>query len=672
MKQPRKACLECGRICPPGRNRCELHPVTPMRRDRAYNQLRATIIANSSICPLCDLPLNTDPKDPTVIDHRIPRAHGGTDDRSNLQATHRRCNLRKAATRPDELTAGRRGVGARRSSNGSAGESAAIRGRPQIERQRVAPARPFVPCAHCGTPFDAGTSGRPRKYCDNCPREVRERRVVDLPERAEVSGTPWTLEHFWSWSAGLVLPNDEFFELEPWQEAFIEDVFDGMRDGWLKEAWLVVPEGNGKSTLIAVLILYCVEHSREASLPVAASSRDQANIIFTQATGFVRRTAGMGGPFEQKPGLREIVFEGVSKAKIFASDAGTGDGIIPHPLEVIDELHRHKTLDLYRTWAGKLDKEDAVLVVLSTAGEPGSEFEDVREEMRQAAVEASVDGCFGRYVGASSVLHEYAVPAEGDVEDLELVKAANPSSRITVETLSAKRTRPSWSLRHWQRLTCNMPTRTIAAAITEAEWMAARTDERIPEGQPVWLGLDLGWKYDTTALVPLWMKSTEFRLFGPATVLEPPRNGNQLDAHLVEDALRAVHARNPVHTVVMDMTAGEQMAQWIQEVLGAEVVDRSQQNALACLDYERFMEALRMGWLRHPGDPVLSTHVLNATARLLPGGDTKFERPKESRTVRDELARRRVIDALVAAAMVHTTASSEEPKDELVMAVAFG
>jgi phage terminase large subunit-like protein len=292
-------------------------------------------------------------------------------------------------------------------------------------------------------------------------------------------------------------------------------------------------------------------------------------------------------------------------------------------------------------------------VVISTAGEPGSEFEDVRDEMRESAIEVAVDGCFGRYRGATSVLHEYAVPADGDVDDLELVKAANPSARITVESLRAKRSRPSYSRGHWQRLTCNMPTRTVAAAITEREWAQARSDVVIPDGTRVWLGLDVGWKYDTTALVPLWMRAHDFRLLGPATILEPPRDGSQLDAHLVEQALRDVHSRTPIDTVVMDMTKAEQLSQWIQEELGAEVVDRSQGNTMACMDYDRFMEALRERWLWHSGDEGLTSHVLQAKARLLPGGDTRFERPKESRTVR------RVIDALVAAAMVHTTYAAE-------------
>jgi hypothetical protein len=89
------------------------------------------------------------------------------------------------------------------------------------------------------------------------------------------------------------------------------------------------------------------------------------------------------------------------------------------------------------------------------------------------------------------------------------------------------------------------------------------------------------------------------------------------------------------------------------------VVERSQSNPLAVLGYAKFMEALRMGWLKHTGHPGLKKHVLNAVAVILPRGDTKFERPKESRTVRDELQRMRVIDALMAAEMVHTSAAAE-------------
>jgi phage terminase large subunit-like protein len=509
-------------------------------------------------------------------------------------------------------------------------------------------------CLGCGQTFsDIRRSGAPRSFCEDCaPR--RDRPAAKKAPAPPLPGLePFTVAHFQAWSSRLVLKDGAPFVLEDWQGGFVADVFQGYR-----ECWLIVPEGSGKSTLVAAFTLYCLEFRPEANIPIAASARDQAEIIFQQATGFVRRSPALHGRFQCKPGLRQLVYEDVSRAKIFASDAGTGDGIIPWPLEILDELHRHKNLELYRTWAGKLDKEDAQLVVISTAGEPGGEFEDVRESMRQAATETEVDGCFGRYRGPTSVLHEYAVPEDGDVEDLELVKAANPASRVTVETLRAKRSRPSWNLAHWRRLTCNMPTRSESAAITERAWADALAPPalRIPPGEPIWLGLDLGWVRDTTALVPFWMPETSRRVFGPAVILEPPGDGSHLAADVVERALMDVHSHNPLHTVVMDMSRGEHLAQWIEDELGAEVISVSQTNPQAVLDYERFTEALRLGWLFHSGDEGLRRHVLNAVARVLPGGESRFDRPRESRTVAPEMQRRRAIDALVAAAMVHSTA----------------
>jgi hypothetical protein len=58
--------------------------------------------------------------------------------------------------------------------------------------------------------------------------------------------------------------------------------------------------------------------------------------------------------------------------------------------------------------------------------------------------------------------------------------------------------------------------------------------------------------------------------------------------------------------------------------------------------------------LKHAGDEVFTRHVLNAVAKVLPRGDIIFERPLKSR--RDPGQQHlRVVDALDAAAMVHST-----------------
>lgn len=486
-----------------------------------------------------------------------------------------------------------------------------------------------------------------------------------------MSAGPFTLGHFRKWAKSLVLDSFEPWVLESFQEQFAEDLFDGV-----EEAWLVVPEGNGKSTLIAGLGLYFLEHRRHATIPVGASSRDQAKIIYDQAEGFVIRSEWMHEmvddpirqargkrakqvpKFECQNGMRRIRYFAGGLLQVFAADDRTGDGIIP-TLCLVDELHRHRDLRLYRTWRGKLQKRGGQIVAISTAGEPGSEFELTREAIRRSG-EVSRDGSFVRARSNNTVIHDWAVPEDADVEDMATVAQANPFSGVTEDMLKTKFDSPTMTLGHWRRFVCNLPTRSEMAAITEQEWFDQETKEEVSAGEPVWLGLDVAWKWDTTAAVPLWWRDGEFRLLGAARVLEPPRDGSSLDPALIEAALIEIHDRNPVHTVVMDMARAEQLASWIETELGARVIDWSQSNPQAVTDYERFMEALRQGWLFHTGDEQLTRHALNAIARVLPRGDAVFERPAQSRHGREQ--DRRVIDALKAASMVNSAAAELEAR----------
>ncbi len=478
---------------------------------------------------------------------------------------------------------------------------------------------------------------------------------------------PFTVPHFRAWAAQQVLDNGRMFRLEPFQAAFLADVFAG-----IPECWLVVPEGNGKTTLISLLILYHCEFFPHAAVPVAAASREQAEILYRQAEGFVLRSPRMHelmeSPIQKAKGKRKltvprfVTLEGYrrinhyqgGRIQVFAADDRTGDGIIP-TLGIIDEPHRQRDLSLYRTWAGKLEKRAGQIVAISTAGEPGSDFETTREAIRKSAASVVVKGSFTRAASLGVVLHEWAVPDGVEPDDFRAVKRANPFSGITVPKLRAKYRRATMTMKHWLRFVCNRPTRSDAAAIQETEWRGAATSDVIPAGVPVWLGLDVAWKWDTTAMVPLWWRDIHYRLLGPAEILTPPRDGTSLSPAKVEKALTDLHARNPIHTVVMDMSRAEQLAQWIGDTLGATVVDRPQSNVFAAEDYERFMEALRSGWLKHAGDAGLTSHVFNAITRVLPAGNARFDRPAEARV--SDQQERRVIDALTAASMVHAVAA---------------
>lgn len=467
---------------------------------------------------------------------------------------------------------------------------------------------------------------------------------------AKISGAPFTIPHFKSWAKNLVLDNGDPWILEKFQSDFLKDVFAG-----ITECWLIVPEGNAKTTLIAGLGLYHLDYMQSSSVPVAASSRDQAAILYLQAAGMVERSPSLNrdGRFICQEGYRRIKNQNTGgRIQILASDEKTGDGVIP-TLAVCDELHRHKNLNLYRTWRGKLKKrKGAQLVTISTAGEPGDEFEMIREKIRTEATESKSKGSFTRAASLGIVMHEWAVAPGSDVKDFKVAKSANPLKAITVAGLAEDFGSPTMTIDHWKRFKCNIAARGGSAAITDAEWRAMETKMVIPEGESIWLGIDAAWKWDTFAMVPLWAPDREHRLLGPARILIPPRDGNSLDVNKVKQAVLDIHNVNPIELVVMDTSSAEDVAEWIRNEIGADVVDRTQSTKFAVKDYCNWTEAMRDGWLFHSGDEGLKKHALNAVTKMLPGGDTRFDRPKQARNTSQQ--DRRVIDALVAASMVNS------------------
>jgi len=215
---------------------------------------------------------------------------------------------------------------------------------------------------------------------------------------------------------------------------------------------------------------------------------------------------------------------------------------------------------------------------------------------------------------------------------------------------------------------CNIPSRSINAAITEQEWDRALSKIGIPEDERIDVGVDVAWKHDTFAIATLW-STTEprpLRLLGTPAILTPPRDGSSMHPDEPKMAFEAIHNRNPIDVAVMDLERAEDIAAWLEDELGITVVDRPQGNANAVEDYDAFMRDLRNGTLRHTGDPGLRQHVMNAIARHMPGDKKRFDRPSQSRARRRQVVR--VIDALTAAAMVNQYASDYEAEGEPLLA----
>lgn len=164
--------------------------------------------------------------------------------------------------------------------------------------------------------------------------------------------------------------------LEPWQIFCMMNIF-----GWVDSdnkrrflyVYIEVAKKNGKSTWLAAVALYLafIDGEMGAEVYTAATSRDQAKIVFEDAKKMVefspRMRSNFGIEFSQYSVFQT---ETNSTLKALSQDrGGTKDGLNVHAA-IIDELHAHKTADMYDIVAnGVASREEPLILAITTAGD---------------------------------------------------------------------------------------------------------------------------------------------------------------------------------------------------------------------------------------------------------------------------------------------------------------
>lgn len=457
-----------------------------------------------------------------------------------------------------------------------------------------------------------------------------------------------SLDSFATFCGRLKLENGQPFALEPFQHEMLADYFGGAT-----ETLILIPKKNGKSTLLGALALFHLLTTPSALCVVGAASRDQASILFDQAAGFVRRSPGLAEYIDVKKGYRELRSRrDDGRIRVLASDVDTADGVIP-TLALVDELHRHRSADLYGVFRDGLGPRAGQMLTISTAGD--DEETSPLGLMRRAAMRLPHIEHQGRHVRAASadggyVMHEYALRPGDDRHDMAIVKEANPASWQTEAALAKRHDSASMTPWQWARFACGLWERGESTAIKPEEWDALKdTNATIPAGATIWVGLDLGWKVDTTGIVPIWIESPDRRVVGDVTVLEPTPD-RPVDERDIVEALDDLRHRYEIAGIVYDPNAGaHQLAQQLErEWPDVRWVEHSQANQAMALASTRLDEAIRRGNIVHSGDTALRHHALNAVVKRLPGEQWKYDRPTRGGRI--------PIDLLTALEMGHSVA----------------
>lgn len=430
--------------------------------------------------------------------------------------------------------------------------------------------------------------------------------------------------------------------LEPWQVFILTTVFGWLRraDGGrrYRRAYVEVSRGNGKSTLCSGIGLYCLVADREGGAEVYsfATTRDQAKIVFGDAKVMAERNA----PLRNKFGLQVLanaLYVPTSNSTFQAKSAegSTLDGLNTH-LAIIDELHAHKTravYDVVETSTGK--RKNSLMFVITTAGFDTSGIcYEVRTMVTKVLEKSVVDETqFGII---------YGLDEGDDWTTVEALEKANPNWGISVRpeiitSLMKKAIALPSAVNNFKTKHLNIWCSASSAWMDMQAWEAGEinVDRSDFEGQPCYIGLDVGAKNDVTAKVLLFPVGKSFVVFAdfylPEAAVEKSTNsqyrgwveegwitqsgGAMTDLARIEEDIRDDLSRFDVKGIAYDPWNALQLATNLGND-GAPMVEyrNTVQNFS---DPMKSLEALVQDKrVNHDGNPVLRWMMGNVVAKL--------------------------------------------------------
>jgi phage terminase large subunit-like protein len=264
-------------------------------------------------------------------------------------------------------------------------------------------------------------------------------------------------------------------ELEPWQIFELTTVFgwvDAVGNRRFRTVYEEVPRKNAKSTKTSGVGLYLTTADREMGAEVysAATTRDQARIVWEDAKRMVERTPGLRARFGVEVLAHHInVPRSSSVFKALSRDQGGNlDGLNVHG-GLIDELHAHKTREIFDVIeTGTGSRQQSLLWLITTAGfnRAGICYEQRAYVIKILSGAVIDDSYFGII---------YTVDPE-DLEDMD---------RLLSDPEVWRKANPNWDI--------SVNPEDIARKARKAREMAAAQNNFLTKHLNVWVNADTAW-----------------------------------------------------------------------------------------------------------------------------------------------------------------------------------
>lgn len=460
------------------------------------------------------------------------------------------------------------------------------------------------------------------------------------------------------------------FELGNWEKAILANLFGWKRkDGTrrYREAFIYVPRKNGKTTLVAGIVLYTLFCDNEpgAEIYSAAAERDQARLVFDQAKGMVLQEPELAK--RCKIYQTSIVIESTSSSyKAISAEANTKHGYNTH-LAIIDELHAQPNRELVDVLATSTGARRQPLIVHITT----ADFE--RESICNEKLDYARKVRDGLIEDPSFLPVIYEATPEDDWTDPAIWEKANPNLGVSVSREYLEREcqrakdQPAYE-NTFKRLHLNIKTEQETRWLSMEKWNACghMYGEDALAGLPCWAGLDLASRTDLTAFVLVFHDDTKYKVVPYFWIPKDKAHerekrdrvpyltwarqghiylteGNTTDYRFIRQKINELSKVFKIQDIGFDPWNAQHLCTELMEEDGFQMVEFRQGTVSMnepCKEFERLMLC---GDLWHNNNPVLNWMASNVSVKSDPSGNIRPVKPEEKGAAR--------IDGIVAAVM---------------------
>ena len=469
------------------------------------------------------------------------------------------------------------------------------------------------------------------------------------------------------------------FELLPWQDTIIREVFGTIKDNGYRQyntAYVEIPKKNGKSELAAAVALYmtCGDGEWGAEVYGCASDRQQASIVFDVAVDMVDQCPALKKRIKPVMSVKRLVYKPTNSFyQVLSAEAYTKHGLNVHAV-IFDELHAQPNRELFDVMTkGSGDARTQPLFFLITTA--GNDRNSVCFEQHQKAE----DIILGRKIDPVFYPVIYGAKDDADWSSEKIWYQANPSLGYTIDIekvrnayLSAKDNPAEENI--FRQLRLNQWVKQSTRWMQMEKWDACdfAVDEIELIGRECYGGLDLSSSTDITAFVLIfpprteeekyiilpyfWIPEENMRLrvrrdHVPYDVWEQQgflktTEGNVIHYGFIERFIDDLGKKFHIKEIAFDRWGAVQMVQNL-EGLGFTVVPFGQGFKDMSPPSKELMKLTLEKKLAHGGHPVLRWMMDNIFIRQDPAGNIKPDKEKSTEKIDGAVATVMALDRAI-------------------------